>query len=51
VKVACEEAVRLLTKFDDRNEVLEKLEWILRLKPEVAMNFFEMVPLNFIQPD
>lgn len=51
MKISCEEAVQLLTKFEDRNEVYDKLEWILRLKPETAMSFFAMVPLNFIQPD
>lgn len=51
IKTACEEAVTLLNKFNDQKGLLDRMGWILRLKPEIAMNFFTMVPLNFIPPD
>lgn len=51
VKIACEEAVNLLTKFEDKSALYDRLDWILRLRPEIAMSFFAMVPLHFIQPD
>lgn len=51
VKIACEEAVKLLASFDNKRGILKKLSWILKRNPEVGMNFFKMVDLNSISPD
>ena len=51
VKIACEEAVKLLASFDNKKGVLKRLAWVLKKNPEIAMNFFKMVDLGSIAPD
>jgi hypothetical protein len=51
VKTACEESVKLLASFDNKEGILKKLQWILKRNPEAAMSFFKMVDINFIKPD
>ena len=49
--LAYEEAVKLLTQFENKQEVYKRLLWILKKKPETGMSFFKMIDMNFIQPD
>lgn len=51
IKTACEEGVSLLAKLEDKNGIDDKLDWILRIRPEIAMRLFQSTPLNLLQSD
>ena len=40
-----------MTQFEDKSEVYKRLLWVLKKKPEIGMNFFKMIDMNFIQPE
>jgi tetratricopeptide (TPR) repeat protein len=50
-QIACEEAVKILARLEDREKVMANLQWILKRKPEVGMTLFTMIPENLLPSD
>lgn len=43
--------MNLLAKLEDKLDNEEKLDWIFKLRPQIAMKYFTLVPLNLLQSD
>lgn len=51
VTVACEEAVKLLSRIDNKDRMMKSLKWVLNKKPEIGMSLFKMLPEGFVPSD